>query len=386
MKLAQLVVAKLNGTISKEEERFFNEWLCKSKKNQELYARLGVLKKRGVDISEIANLDSELAWRKTLRVYESKMNQQQRFFAINPVIYRYAAIFIGLIALGYGYFQYSPSDNHTLKMDSDAITLQLDNGDIQVLSSDGAHAITDAKGNVLGVKQDNKLDYKNAKTAVEKLVYNTLKIPNGKRFQITLSDGTIVHLNAGSSIRYPVKFLKEKERRVFLVGEAFFDVSSDKVHPFIVNTSEMDVTVTGTQFNVTAYPEDNYINTVLVEGSVSLSDTDQDDNERIQLEPGYKAKWDIDNGKTNIVKVDTDVYTSWISGRLVLKNMSFKNIVKKLERHYNVEIKNNFSALDDQVFTASFDIETIDEVLGSFAENKNFVFEIDNKTITISEP
>lgn len=385
MKLAHLVVKKINGTISKEEERTFAKWFHQSEENQKIFLRLEKLEERGVDISEMVNLDSESAWGRVLDKYEARVKVKYRSSMLRPLL-RYASIFVGVCAMGYSYFDYTSSKNMAPDMDANTITLQLDNGEVRVLSSDGEQEITDINGTVVGTKQDNKLDYKNTKAAVEKLIYNTLKIPNGKKFEITLSDGTIVHLNSGSSIRYPVKFLKEEERRVFLVGEAFFNVSSDKAHPFIVNTSEMDVTVTGTKFNVTAYPEDNYINTVLVEGSVSLSDTGQDDNERIQLEPGYKAEWDIDSGKTNMVKVDTDVYTSWILGRLVLKNMSFKNIVKKLERHYNVEINNNYMELNDQIFTASFDIETIDEVLGSFAENRAFTFETNGETIIINKP
>lgn len=386
MKLAQLIVKKLNGTISKKEERSLNEWYSRSESNKELFSRLVELNSKGVDMTELENLDSEAAWSKVIQKYESKKTQKPRLSSFRPVL-KYAAIFIGLIALGYGYYEYAITNNQSLDQDLDVITLQLDNGEIRILSSDDAHVVTDAQGNVLSKKEGSKLDYKDAKVK-GKLVYNTLMIPYGKRFEIALSDGTTVHLNAGSSMRYPVKFLNGKKRQVFLEGEAFFDVSTDKEHPFIVSTPEMDVTVLGTEFNVTAYPEDTYINTVLVEGEVNLSNTsDKQSDTVVQLRPGHKAEWDTYSGKAKVEKVDTDVYTSWVSGRLVLKNLPFKNIVKKLERRYNVKIKNNYAELDDQVFTASFDIETIDEVLSSFAENKKFNFEINNETIiTISQP
>jgi ferric-dicitrate binding protein FerR (iron transport regulator) len=385
MKLVQLIVKNLNGTISEEEVKLFNEWLRKSKRNKELYSRLQALCNKGVDVSDLEILDSEAAWSNVVQKYESSRNTKHRLFIFKPIL-RYAAIFIGLIALGYGCYEYTMSNNQTLEQDSDVITLQLDNGEIRILSTDDTHAITDAQGNVLGKKEGSKLDYKDTK-AEGKLVYNTLTIPYGKRFEIALSDGTTVHLNAGSSLRYPVKFINGKKRQVFLEGEAFFDVSEDKEHPFIVSAPGMDVTVLGTEFNVTAYPEDTFINTVLVEGSVGLSNTnDEQSNTFVRLEPGYKAEWKISSGKAKVEQVDTEMYTSWISGRLMLKNLSFENIIKKLERHYNVKMENNFTELNSQVFTASFDVETIDEVLGTFSENKKFNFEINNNTVTINKP
>ena len=385
MNLAHLILKKLNKTISKEGEKSLNEWYSKSESNKELFSRLVELNTKGADITELENLDSETAWSKVMQKYESKRIKKTKRLNLGPAL-KYAAIFIGLIGLGYGYYEYAMSSNQSIEQDSDVITLQLDNGEIRILSTDDAHAITDAQGNVLVKKEGSKLDYKDAK-AEGKLVYNTLTIPYGKRFEIALSDGTTVHLNAGSSMRYPVKFLNGKKRQVFLEGEAFFNVSEDKEHPFIVSAPGMDVTVLGTEFNVTAYPEDTYINTVLVEGSVGLSNTnDEQSNTVVRLEPGYKAEWKISSGKAKVEQVDTEMYTSWISGRLILKNLSFKNIIKKLERHYNVKIENNFTELNSLVFTASFDVETIDEVLGTFSENKKFNFEINNNTVTINKP
>ena len=150
----------------------------------------------------------------------------------------------------------------------------------------------------------------------------------------------------------------------------------------------MDVRVLGTKFNVTAYPEDREINTVLVEGSVSLysSESGYDPKKADKLEPGYKATWDRFYEKMDVEKVDTDIYTGWIDGKLVIKGMSFKNIVPKLERHYKVSIDNKNDALDNEVFTATFDIETIDGALRIFAEETHFEYEINKDRITIYGP
>src|SRR5690606_28344661 len=173
---------------------------------------------------------------------------------------------------------------------TELITLQLDNGMIETISTDGERKITSPNGNLVASQQGNSLQY-NGTEAQDKLVYNTLNIPYGREFDLVLSDGTKVKLNSGSSIKYPVRFLKGQDRKVFLKGEAYFDVSSDKAHPFIVNVDEMNIRVLGTQFNLSHYPEDEDISTVLVEGAVVLykEGANMGSNTTAQLVPGQRA-------------------------------------------------------------------------------------------------
>ncbi|GAA3617478.1 FecR domain-containing protein [Flavivirga amylovorans] len=387
MELVKLITKKLDGTISKKEEIALNNWLEHSKNNRALFFKIKDLKNKGVNISEIENFNLETGWNAILQKYEAKKKKANSNFKFRSV-HKYAAIFLGFSLISFSVYNYTFTNETTLLIpDSNAITLKLDSGEVKVLNTSSSHDITDAKGNVLGSKEGNKLDYK-ATANTEKLVYNTLSIPYGKTFEITLSDGTKVNLNAGSTIKYPIKFLKGKKRKVFLTGEAFFDVSEDKVHPFIVKTTKMNVTVLGTEFNVSAYPEDNIINTVLVEGSVSLGKSikgNAQNKEIIRLEPNQKASWNKKSNKVKVRTVDTDIYTSWIGGRLVIKNMPFRNIIKKLERKYNVTIQNNYKEIGNYKFTASFDVETIEKVLSSFSENKAFKFERTDNTIIIDK-
>jgi ferric-dicitrate binding protein FerR (iron transport regulator) len=139
---------------------------------------------------------------------------------------------------------------------------------------------------------------------------------------------------------------------------------------------------------MTAYPEDFNSSMVLVEGSVGLNTTDsnyQKENSFL-LKPGFKASWDSSDRKIITEKVDTDHYTAWLEGKLVLRQMRFKDILQKLQRHYNVTIFNEFEALNNRVFTATFDIESIEEVLNTFAEETSFAFEINGEQITILKP
>jgi ferric-dicitrate binding protein FerR (iron transport regulator) len=222
-------------------------------------------------------------------------------------------------------------------------------------------------------------------TAPEDLVYNTLKIPYGKRFELVLSDGTSVHLNSGTTLKYPVKFIAGQNRAVFLDGEAFFDVAKDKKHPFVVNADALNVRVLGTHFNVSNYPEDDITDVVLVEGSVGMHTSGEkfDANTNTVLEPGYKGSFTKANSKITTKAVSTQVYTAWIKGELVFRNMSFKNICKKLERHYNVSITNLNKKMENEKFNASFKNEPIEKVLGYFNELHGLKYTIAKDKITI---
>ncbi|WP_372775429.1 FecR family protein [Mangrovibacterium sp.] len=168
---------------------------------------------------------------------------------------------------------------------------------------------------------------------------NTLIIPYGSRSTITLADGTKVWLNAGSRLVYPSRFT-DKTREVFLVGEALFDVGHDKDHPFIVKTKDLSVKVLGTKFNVTAYPEDQSIQTVLAHGSVELIKSKAGLFDRpVLLEPGQMGFWSKENNETIVSQVDVSSYTLWAEGLFSFADADLSRVVKKLERFYNIQFK-----------------------------------------------
>ncbi|MCK0132972.1 FecR domain-containing protein [Arenibacter sp. S6351L] len=258
---------------------------------------------------------------------------------------------------------------------SGEITLQLANGTIETISENGERKITTTNGNLVASQQGNTLQY-TADEAPDQLVYNTLNIPLGRQFDLVLSDGTKVKLNSGSSIKYPVRFLKGQDRKVYLKGEAFFDVTTDKAHPFIVNADEMNIRVLGTQFNLSFYPEDEDISTVLVEGAVVLykEGADTNTNTSSQLVPGQRAAWNKVNNTMTIKEVDTNIYTAWKDGYLLFKASPFHSIRSKLERHFNITIEDRSGKLENQIYTATFRNETIEEILEAFKEDTPFEY------------
>ncbi|MES2486622.1 MAG: FecR domain-containing protein [Bacteroidota bacterium] len=296
-----------------------------------------------------------------------------------------AACFALLATSGWFYLQSTqPMVKPMLKLNGTEITLQLENGDIQVITEDGTIQIMDAEGNIVGNQDKTTIAY--SKDAdVGHLAYNTLKIPYGKRFQLKLSDGTVVHLNAGTTLKYPVKFLAGQERTVYLDGEAFFDVAKDKKHPFIVSANDLNVRVLGTHFNVSNYAEDDNTDVVLVEGSVGLYTANQqfDAGKNTVLKPGYRGRFSKAESEISTKRVATKMYTAWIDGDLIFRDMTFKNICRKLERHYNITIKIPNNKLAAERFNASFKNQSIEKVMSYFHELNGFGYTIKDDTVII---
>ena len=321
---------------------------------------------------------------------KDQKQQGSPFKRKNHRIYKYAALFVGLLGLFYLIRSIDGISSNGLEINAlgkskEAITLRLGNGELEIVNENEQRQVLDSKGNAIGTQNGNQIRYA-AITNRKELVYNELTVPYGKRFDLVLSDGTAITLNAGSSIKYPIQFLDKGERKVFLKGEAFFDVTKNKEQPFIVNAMEVEVQVLGTQFNLSFYPEDEVINTVLVEGSVRLTGQAkaQDKVHSAILIPGERAQWSKTERDLMVDNVDVSLYTAWTQGRLVFRDTPFKIIRKKLERHYNVVIINNNAALDEKMYNASFDVETIQQVMNSFKENYALEYEMIEEKIVIN--
>ena len=217
--------------------------------------------------------------------------------------------------------------------------------------------------------------------------YQIVKTKGNNKRQFTLSDGTVVTLNAQSEFRYPSIF-NTATREVYLNGEAFFQVAKDRKHPFIVHANKMKIRVLGTEFNVKSYPEDTFSEASLIKGMIELTLEDRP-SDRIILKPNEKLVLEIGapaaKGKsikkkaahhsaletryslTNLTyfsQADTlSVETSWMQNRLVFKNESFFELSHTIERRYGVKIKFKSEKIKDYRFTGEFERETLEQVL-----------------------
>jgi len=298
-------------------------------------------------------------------------------------VIKVAAIFIGVVGLTYlGFKENFITDENEALYQQESITLELENGAIEKLTSSGSRPFMNGQGGIVGYQKDNQIDYSGADhqdNQDQPLQYHRLTVPYGKTFQVVLSDGTRVHLNAGTMLRYPVRFVEGRDREVFMEGEALFDVSKDARQPFVVHANQLGVKVLGTQFVVSSYPEDTSINTILLEGSVGLyrASHNMGSEQYTVLKPGFMGSWNKAIDDISVKEVDTDIYTAWTNGRVVFSHLKFNDIIKKLARCYNVSITNNNARLGEATFTATFDIkvESIRDILESFKRNYGFDYD-----------
>lgn len=329
----------------------------------------------------------------TFDTSEAKMKILQKIRQDKSVFYKrrlqsyfkYAAILIVVLGAGYLYQNLnlvSTEANNVVVPKENAIVLQVDNESAQVIDPTNTKNLTDKFGKIIGKQNKGKLVYSNS-VPKGKLLYSTLKIPNGKTFEVQLSDGTVAYLNAGSTLRFPTHFEKKGNRQVYLTGEGYFEVTKDKSHPFVVNTQEMNVEVLGTKFNVSSYSNDVATEVVLVEGKVSLYKGVKKADKQVYLTPGLKGSTINGQDKITKVEVNTDYYTGWIKGNLVFKNASFNDIIKKLERRYSVTFINKNNTLGKEVFNARFDNESIETVLKYFSDSYAINYEINKDIIVI---
>ncbi|HUH46526.1 MAG TPA: FecR domain-containing protein, partial [Arenibacter sp.] len=355
MDIVKIIAKKIKGSLSEKEERIFEDWINRFDENRSLFQRLEAMDADVAELDQIADLDVMAAWKKVSDRSGVVQNNGNSGFRMKSIL-KYAAVAALFFGLLFGYWQYD-RPVQILKNNENAIILKLGDGEVRKIAVEDLKTITNSKGGILGKQKGSQLDYSYS-PKTEELIYNELSVPYGQKFSLILSDGTNVYLNAGSSLKYPVKFIEGEPRQVHLKGEAFFDVAHDLEHPFVVANEGMNIRVLGTKFNVSAYPEDREINTVLVEGSVSLYGPDEkyDEERSAILEPGYKAEWDRFYKSVTYEKVDTELYTGWMDGKLVIRKMPFDDILKKLQRQYKVVIDNKYKKLDKRTFTATFDV------------------------------
>lgn len=188
-----------------------------------------------------------------------------------------------------------------------------------------------------------------------------VEAPAGFRMNIEFGDGTKVWLNHGSKLRYPYRFDRNC-REVFLTGEAYFMVAHNKNVPFIVSTKNLDINATGTEFNVSAYPGDNIVETTLVEGQVDIYEKGSSILIKT-LEPGECIKYNSQQNNSTTESGDIRKYIAWKDGFLIFKNDSIPEIAKKLQRWFNVDVEIVNENVKEFTCTGTFSEETLSQVL-----------------------
>ena len=338
-----------------------------------------------ISINHLTNLAlNKLDQEKIIEEINSRINSNKK-----PSIKKRALVFTNvayvLCSIVIIFYLFSKGNfNDDLKsIDPNKITLTTENGNVIDLENLKENQ-TKINNNILVNQTNGTLYYKND-PIVENLTYNTINVPYGKVFNLELSDGTKVYLNSGTSLKYPVNFINKLDRKVFLDGEAFFEVNSNKSQ-FIVSSNNTSAYVYGTKFNFKDYPEDNFSEVILTEGSLGVSEISENikNNDVLMIRPGERAKVNYSSGEIERSRVNTSLYTSWIDGRVAFRNESLPSMIQKLERIYNVIIINNNKDIEEKYFTATilYKEESINDVLSYLSEVYGLKYQIiDNKIL-----
>lgn len=261
---------------------------------------------------------------------------------IGFTLLKYAAVAILFFLIGVAVFYEWEPDRFAELSHQDVEVIN--QNDAQLILGDGNNISIHEKSSTIEHNVDGKIIINEADTVSatsdnNNAELNQLVVPYGKNSSIQLPDGTIAYINAGSRLIYPSKF-DSKTREVYLIGEGYFDVVHDPARPFIAKTNELEIKVLGTKFNLSAYPSDRFIETVLVEGRVKvIEDRGPFLKSEFELEPNQMASFNRNDSELKISNVDVSNYVTWHDGYLNFESSELNRIAKKLERYYNVQIR-----------------------------------------------
>lgn len=237
--------------------------------------------------------------------------------------------------------------------------------------------------NETGIQNDSVtgLNYTTAKVQGEELVYNTMRIPVGGFYQLALSDGSKVWLNSMTELRFPVAFTGE-ERKVYLTGEAYFEVAPDSKHPFIVVTEEgMEVKVYGTEFNMSTY-QHGVVQTVLVSGKVGIRVNAT--GKEVMLAPKQMAEYSEKTGMVRVEEADPYRYIAWKDGEFVFERETIEEIMERLGRWYDVKVFYENESLKQKRFTGVISrYENIEQVFRLIEGPATLRFEVKGNVVTV---
>ncbi|MDM1094873.1 FecR family protein [Myroides odoratimimus] len=371
-----LIVKYLNGTIHKEDEETLRRWL-QDPENQRVFSDFVKIQYH-LDYMT-SGIEETEAYNDVIANIQIK-NTEKLKKRNNIVFLMIAAAFIGGLVINSVLFKQDKLIEPIEALSE--ITLTLEDGSIQTLYVDQEKEVTREDGSYVSKQNREELLYDSVRKGDKKeLVFNTLSVPNGKTFKLKLSDGTSVVLNSGSKLKYPIYFSDPQQRKVFLEGEAYFEVVTNAEKPFIVETKDISVTALGTGFNVTSYPNDGQCCAVLLHGKVEVQDNKKQ-NKKIILAPNQAANYR--SNQLILENVDPSNYVSWITGGLWFINDAMPIVFNKIERKYDVRIISEYRGLDDIVLSAKFSKESLEDILKTLKAYKEFDYTITNNTIYIT--
>ena len=382
-RICQLIAKQLWEGLSDHEKQELQEWIQASPDNSTLYDEL-VRRER---VRQYIEKRESIDVRKYMAVCERELGLGGKRRMIHW-LWGYAAAIFVLCVVGIGIWMNEREEvgvteiaQTTIEPGKAKALLILGDGREIELSNRNVNKALEESGIVI-VNDSSRIEYRRNTGGGAKEVMNKIIVPTGGEYNLILSDGTWVYLNAESVITYPQKFVGEK-REVTLEGEAYFQVTASKEHPFIVKTKDMDVLVTGTEFNVKAYPDELNVQTTLLRGKVAVF-AGIDKKEKIEIEPNQQAEWSRENVKLQVREVDPDLFVAWKNGQFLFRQDRLEDIMKTLARWYDMEVFYLDESIKNMAFAGKLDrSEDITPILNVLRATDKLTVEVNGKRIVL---
>ena len=385
--IARLISARVSETITPEELEKFNAWLDEDERHRKRFRRIQERLEKG-EKNTIFRKSEEIL--KDMEKVKSELPEARLILLKKYRILRYtavAALVMG-VAVTWMWQPWKKQQTEMLQLvkqeaispGSSKAILTLGNGEQVSLEDVAGDSLQ--KDGVLIRKRRGELRYEKAAGQIrpEEISFNTITIPRGGEYKLTLADGTQVWLNSATELRYPVKFAGNS-RQVFLKGEAYFEVVADRERPFTVKVSGINVNVLGTGFNVMAYPDDTESAVTLVHGKVGVAS----DKQQVVLEPDEQYVCQLADHRGTVRKVDVTQYIGWKEGILNFDNMPLDELTHKLSRWYDVDFFFTAEALKQLKFSGAFKkYNDLHYVLNIIEEITDVRFAVNNRTVIVN--
>ena len=379
--IGHLLQKYFSGTIMPDEQRLLDSWMKEKEEHKQLFDRLRKDTRFAEEYGIFREVDTTRAW-ETFRVKNGLRRQRRMTTWI-----KYAAV-IALPLLIAGVWLLFPrggersipvAQNTKIVKREESPVLEVVGGGKVILEKEKDKMIEAGRG--VDVQQSSGMLVYSDSVVSEYVDTNGLRIPKGGEFKLQLADGTRVYLNSATDLRYPVAFTG-LERRVYLKGEAYFEVAKDVEHPFIVVTDDVQVRVYGTSFNVNTLGADG-VRTVLVEGKVGIRGQDLD--REYVLKPNELAFYDRNSRDMKIETVDPDLYTLWRKGIFVFERETLENIMNTLSLWYDMEVFFQSESAKQLHFSGHMKrYEQIEDILHAITDATGVVFTINDRTVCVS--
>lgn len=379
--IGHLLQKYFSGTIMPDEQRLLDSWMKEKEEHKQLFDRLRKDTRFAEEYGIFREVDTTRAW-ETFRVKNGLRRQRRMTTWIKYVAVIALPLLVAGVWLLYprGGEQSIPvAQNTKIVKREESPVLEVVGGGKVILEKEKDKMIEAGRG--VDVQQSSGMLVYSDSVVSEYVDTNVLRIPKGGEFKLQLADGTRVYLNSATDLRYPVAFTGP-ERRVYLKGEAYFEVAKDVEHPFIVVTDDVQVRVYGTSFNVNTLGADG-VRTVLVEGKVGIRGQDLD--REYVLKPNELAFYDRNSRDMKIETVDPDLYTLWRKGIFVFERETLENIMNTLSLWYDMEVFFQSESAKQLHFSGHMKrYEQIEDILHAITDATGVVFTINDRTVCVS--